>query len=103
MPPAKTVDGKLSTPTMYGDKGFYSFKPGKYHCNFLEIYALSMKPSDRARCEETEWYDFLEGKNPGYPVKALRAGLARIRQQMEIVDNDDTSARHAAGRQRAGL
>ena len=39
-----------------------------------------MKPSDRARCEETEWYNFLEGKNPGYPVKALRAGLARIRQ-----------------------
>jgi len=89
---AKTVDGKLSTPTMFGDQGFYSFKPGKYRLNFLEIYALSMKPSDRARCEETEWYDFLEGKNPGYPVKALRAGMDRIRQHMEIVDKDNTSA-----------
>jgi hypothetical protein len=50
-----------------------------------------MKPSDRARCEETGWYDFLEGKNPDYPVKALREGLARIRHQMEIVEADTTS------------
>ncbi len=88
---AKTIDGKLSTPTMYGDQGFYSYKPGKYRLNFLEIYALSMKPSDRARCEETDWYDFLEGKKPDYPARALRAGLARIRKQMETVDADTTS------------
>jgi hypothetical protein len=42
-------------------------------------------------CEDTGWYDFLEGRNPGYPVKALRAGLARIRTRMEEVDNDNTS------------
>ncbi len=88
---AKTVDGKMSTPTMYGDQGFYSFKPGKYNKNFLEIYALSMKPSDRARCEETDWYHFLEGKNPDYPVKALRAAMVRMRKHMEEVDNDNTS------------
>jgi hypothetical protein len=87
----KTVDGKFSTPTMFGDQGFYSFQPGKYAKNFLEIYALSMKPSDRARCVETEWYDFLEGRNPGYPVKAMRAAMARIRKQMQIVDDDNTS------------
>ena len=85
------VDGKLSAPTMFGDQGFYSFKPGKYRLNFLEIYALSMKPSDRARCEDTPWYDYLEGKNPGYPVQALRSGLARIRKQMQAVDADTTS------------
>ena len=88
---AKTIDGKLSTPTMYGDQGFYSFKPGKYNKNFLEIYALSMKPSDRARCEETGWYHFLEGKNPDYPVKALRAGLTHMRKHMEEVAADTTS------------
>ncbi|HEY0265819.1 MAG TPA: hypothetical protein VGC16_03650 [Rhizomicrobium sp.] len=88
---AKTIDGKLSTPTMFGDQGFYSYRPGKYRFNFLEIYALSMKPSDRARCEDTAWYDFLEGRNPGYPVQALREGLARVRQHMEIVDADSTS------------
>ena len=88
---AKVIDGKLSAPTMFGDQGFYSFKPGKYRQNFLEIYALSMKPSDRARCVETAWYDFLEGKNAGDPVKALRSGLARIRRQMQAVDADTTS------------
>jgi len=88
---ARTIDGKLSTPTMFGDQGFYSFKPGKYRLNFLEIYALSMKASDRARCEETGWYDYLEGRNPDYPVKALRGGLARIREQMRTVDGDTTS------------
>ncbi len=89
---SKVIDGKKSAPTMYGAQGFYSFKPGNYNLNFLEIYALSMKPSDRARCEETEWYAFLEGRNPGYPVKALRAGLARIRTRMAQVDADTTSA-----------
>jgi len=51
-----------------------------------------MKPSDRARCEETEWYNYLEGKNAGYPVKALRAGLNRIRTRMAEVEADTTSA-----------
>ena len=88
---AKTVDGKLSAPTMFGDQGFYSFKPGKYRLNFLEIYALSMKASDRARCEETDWYHFLEGRNPDYPVKALREAMARIRKQMQTVDGDTSS------------
>jgi hypothetical protein len=88
---AKTVDGQLSAPTMFGDQGFYSFRPGKYRLNFLEIYALSMKASDRARCEETDWYRFLEGKNPNYPVKALREAMARIRKQMQTVDGDTTS------------
>jgi hypothetical protein len=50
-----------------------------------------MKPSDRARAEETDWYNFLEGKNPGYPAKALRDGLTRIRKQMEIVRADTRS------------
>ena len=88
---AKTVDGKLSTPTMYGDQGFYSFKPGKYNKNFLEIYALSMKPSDRARCEETDWYHYLEGKKPDYPVAALHDAMTHMRKHMEEVDADNTS------------
>lgn len=88
---SKVVDGKKSAPFMYGAQGFYSFKPGNYNLNFLEIYALSMKPADRARCEDTEWYNYLEGKNPGYPVKALHASLNRIRTRMAEVDADTTS------------
>ncbi len=88
---AKTIDGKHSTPTMYGDQGFYSYRPGNYNKNFLEIYFLSMKSSDRARCEETDWYHFLEGKNPGYPVKALQAALAHMRERMAKIRADTSS------------
>jgi hypothetical protein len=88
---AKMVNGKLSTPRMYGDQGWYSYHPGRYEVGALEIYYLSMKPSDRKRAPDNPWYDFLDGKNPSYPVTALRRGLSRIRRQMEIVRADTTS------------
>ena len=88
---AKTIDGKLSTPRMFGDQGWYSFHPGKYEVGALEIYYLSMKPEDRKRAPDNPWYDFLDGKNPAFPVTALRRDLARIRRQMEIVRADTTS------------
>jgi len=89
---AKVINGVKSSPTMHGDDGWYSHRPGNYKFNFLESYYLSMKPSDRARCEETGWYSYLEGKNPTYPVKALRAALTEIRKRMQQVDADTTAA-----------
>jgi hypothetical protein len=87
----KLVKGVESTPRMYGDQGWYSYEPGDYNLNFLEIYYLSMKPSDRARAEETPWYSFLEGRNPAYPAKALHAALSHIRKSVESIRNDTTT------------
>ncbi len=87
----KTVNGVTATPRMYGDQGWYSFERGDYNLNFLEIYFLSMKASDRARCEETPWYGFLEGKNADYPVKSLHAALAHIRKSVESIRKDKTT------------
>jgi hypothetical protein len=87
----KVVDSVASTPRMYGDQGWYSYKPGDYNLNFLEIYYLSMKPEDRARCEETPWYSFLEGKNPNFPVKALQSSLSHIRKSGESIRADRTT------------
>jgi hypothetical protein len=84
----KVINGVPSTPRMYGDNGWYSYKPGDYNLNFLEIYYLSMKPEDRARAEETPWYQFLEGKNPDYPVKALQSSLEHIRKSGESIRAD---------------
>ena len=89
---AKVIDGKKSSPTMHGDQGWYGYRPGNYQFNFLESYYLSMRPSDRARCEETGWYSYLEGKNPTYPVKTLRDTLGEIRKLMEQVDADTSAA-----------
>jgi hypothetical protein len=77
---------------MYGDQGWYSYKPGDYNLNFLEIYFLSMKAEDRACCEETPWYSFLEGKNPDFPVKALQSSLSHIRKCGESLRSDRTTA-----------
>ena len=86
---AKTIDGKRMTPRMYGDKGWYSYQPGDYAFNFFDIYLLSMKPSDRARTGgDHPWLAFLEGRNPAYPVEALRGGLERVRARVEDQRND---------------
>ena len=87
----KVVDGVASTPRMYGDNGWYSYEPGDYNFNFNEIYFLSMKPGDRARTEETPWFSFLEGKNPQFPSKALRAALVHIRKCGESIRADKTT------------
>lgn len=85
----RVVDGKPHTPRMYGDKGWYSYAPGDYNLNALEIYYMSMKPSDRARVGiEHPWIAFLEGKNPDYPAKSLKDALSRIRSRVEARRQD---------------
>ena len=87
----KMIDGVSCTPRMHGDQGWYSYVPGEYNLNFLEIYYLSMKPQDRARAEKTPWYSFLEGTNPEYPVTALRSSLSHIRKSGESLREDQTT------------
>ncbi|WP_213978937.1 hypothetical protein [Sphingomonas sp. dw_22] len=88
---AKTVDGKLSAPRMYGDKGWYSYEPGKWLVGSQDIYYLTMKPSDRARAPDNPWLSFVEGKNPNYPIVALRAALERIRNAHAALLSDQTT------------
>lgn len=87
----KVINGVASTPRMYGDHGWYSYKPGDYNLNFLEIYYLSMNPADRARAQEAPWYSFLEGKNPNYPIKALQAALNHMRKCCASIRADQTT------------
>jgi hypothetical protein len=47
-----------------------------------------MNPKDRALAGEHPWVDFLEGRNPDYPVKALRASLERMRSRLAQVEAD---------------
>ncbi len=86
----KVVDGKVSTPRMYGPKGWYAYAPGEYQLNGLEIWYLSMKGSDRARAVAHPWLDWLDGKDASYPAKALRSDLERVRARAQA-QRDDTS------------
>ncbi|MBO9547043.1 hypothetical protein [Caulobacter sp.] len=87
----KTVDGKVMTPRMYGPKGWYGYAPGEYRLNGLEIWYMSQKASDRARAADHPWVSYLEGKDAGYPVKALRADLERVRAKAQAQRDDNTS------------
>jgi hypothetical protein len=87
----KTVDGKLMTPRMYGPKGWYGYAPGEYRLNGLEIWYMSQKASDRARAADHPWVSYLEGKDAGYPVKALRTDLERVRARAQAQRDDTTS------------
>ena len=85
---AKELDGKLQTPRMCGPTGWYSYAPGPYRLNGFEIWYVSMKPADRALAGEHPWIEYLEGRNPTYPVAALRASLERLRTRVALVHGD---------------
>ena len=87
----KMIDGKPHYPRMYGDKGWYSFQSTPYQHNARELYYLSMKPEDRTRAGSDAWFEYLEGKNPSYPVTALRNDLQRVRTRVQGLRKDNTT------------
>jgi len=88
---AKEIDGRMQTPRMCGPAGWYSYAPGPYRLNGFEIWYLSMSSKDRALAGEHPWVDYLEGRNPTYPVTALRASLERLRTRVALVQADKST------------
>ncbi|MFP1132267.1 hypothetical protein [Asticcacaulis sp. W401b] len=89
---SKTIDGVLCAPTMYGPDGWYGFKPGPYRTNGLDIWYMSMRDDDYARADtDHPWVQYLAGKNPTYPVTALRTTLDSVRQKMDALSKDTTT------------
>jgi hypothetical protein len=86
----KNVDGQTLYPHMHGDKGWYGYKPDKYQHGALEIYYLSMKPSDRS-IVPGPWLQYLDGKNPSYPETVMRQDLERIRVRVGGMRKDTTT------------
>jgi hypothetical protein len=88
---SKMVDGRLMYPRMHGDKGWYQFTPEKYNVGALEIYYLSMKAHDKQRVRDNPWIAYLDGTDTGYPERALRQDLARIRERVQGMRQDITT------------
>src|SRR5260370_18270179 len=76
---------------MYGDQGWYDYRPQPYQHGVLELYYWSMKEADRRRVPDSGWFAFLEGKNPGYPEAALHNDIATIRRKAEAMRHDSTT------------
>ena len=88
---SKVIDGKMMTPRMYGDTGWYNFTPARYTSGGLETWYHSMKDSDRELFSGNSWVASLDGKNPNYPVSALRGDLERIRSRVAGSRADTTT------------
>jgi hypothetical protein len=87
----KEIDGQMRYPTMYGDSGWYEYKPAKYARGAMQLWYWSMKPQDRAHVPAHPWLAYLEGKNPQYPLQALRADFATIRKKVAGMRQDTTT------------
>lgn len=98
----KVVDGKTLLPTGYGDprghkftggkEEWYNWTPNLFANRLTEIYLWSMDGKDRAKFAGDGWISFLEGKDAGYPERALRQDLKFVREQVEEIETDNTSA-----------
>jgi hypothetical protein len=86
----KTINGRTLFPHMYGDKGWYDYKPQAYQDGAVEIFYFSQKPEDRKRIVFSPWLDYLDG-NADYVEKALRADLERIRKRVDGMRKDTTT------------
>jgi hypothetical protein len=87
----KMIDGREHYPTMYGDDGWYAYRAEPYRQGALEVYYWSMAQPDRARVGDHPWLAYLDGKNPSYPVDALRNELDAIRRKVRAIRDDLTT------------
>lgn len=88
---AKVIDGRTMYPSKYGDDGWYAFTASPYSVNALEMYYLTLDDRDRKWLGGNSWFDFLEGRNPEYPERALQADFARIRNGHQLMMEDTTT------------
>ena len=87
----KIVDGKTLYPTMYGDDRWYAYTASPYSKGTLELYFWTCEQRDVDRLPKTGWIGFLEGNDPNYPERALRADFERIRQRIGGMRQDRTT------------
>lgn len=106
----KEIDGQMQYPRMYGDQGWYHFRPGKYDFGAVDIWYLSMRDADLQRLElgsadgavepyrptETHalhrrWIRYLLGHDPQFPVRALLGDVARMQHRVAAMRADTTT------------
>ena len=87
----KVVNGRELYPHMHGDQGWYAYSPRKYDDGAMELWYWSMRPEDRKRLSTTGWLAFLDGQDPGYPERSLRADFGTIRRKVEGLRRDQTT------------
>ncbi len=88
----KVVDGRTMIPRKHGDDGWYGYGEVFFIPEQTDVYLWSMKRADIERIAEAPWIRFLEGRNPGYPAKALNAEFETLREVMQRVREGTATA-----------
>ncbi|MEE2709876.1 MAG: hypothetical protein VYA69_09805 [Gemmatimonadota bacterium] len=87
----KEEDGKTLYPRMHGDEGWYDFQSEPFDSGAQELYYWSMDRGDLERAPEDDWYRYLDGQNPHYPIAALQEDLTYVRERVEKMRSDTSS------------
>ncbi len=89
---ARVVDGRTQYPTMYGADGWYGWRDSPWNVGALEVWYWSQQTADRPRVGRSDWLDFLEGRNPGFPEQAIERDRGTIEKRLSAMRQDATPA-----------
>ena len=94
----KMIDGKLKIPHKYGENGWYAYlakreqPSGNVNFWFLpeatDVYLWSQKASDLPRVADEPWIRYLQGGDPGYPLRAMAQDHDSIRLAVDKIRHD---------------
>ncbi len=88
---AKVVKGVKRYPYMYGDDGWYDFKPEPVNWGGLDAWFWTQSPKDEIRVADDPWVKFLSGKDPAFPERELRKDFKTIREKAAGMRADTTT------------
>ncbi len=99
---SKQENGRLMIPQKYGDNGWYGFTANQYFEVQRDLYLWSMNNADRAKLDSDPWLRFLDGKDEGYPMRALQGDFERLRRRVLAMraDTSTPDTRPSDGAQR---
>jgi hypothetical protein len=85
-------NGRILLPNKHGDGGWYGYTPNQHFDVQKDIYLWSMDKADLKWIAEDPWIRYLEGKDAGYPLRALQTDFERMRRRLEGMRNDTSTA-----------
>ena len=88
---ARVIEGEKRYPYMYGDDGWYDFKPEPVPWGTLESWFWSMDDRDKARVADHPWVSYLEGQDADYPTRELAKDFETIRNRVAGMRADTTT------------
>ena len=81
-------DGSVLLPNKHGDDGWYGYGSDTHQDVQLDLYLWSFDEADAANIAAEGWLSFLQGRDPEYPVAALREDVAETRARIARIEND---------------